>query len=406
MNILVISPAHPYPTDSGAKIRIFELLKALSKSNRITLISLVPEASAIENLEEKLPFLHRIIPALHIATKRQTIVKWIFSSLPYRYCKMRNSKFKNLIQEQVLSGCYDIIYLNFLDSTQNLPSQKANSLYVLDQHNNDITWYKSFSLSNNFAKRLFSKINSERQLKRNNLDYQQIDLCVGVSEEDISATTSQLGSPMEFLHIANGVNISTFSRTNIQHSNTIIFCGSLDVEMNTSAVIHFVQHIFPTIVQKLDNVRLLIVGRSPSKEIIGLQKHPNISVHADVESVIPYYEQAKVAILPFLHGGGSKLKVLEAIAMEVEIVSTEAGMVGIPDEIRNRLSICKSDDDFAKCIIHKLRCDFSEPAQKKRLKDLRNLVTIEYSWNKQGDKLAQAILEMHTARVGPDNTNR
>lgn len=390
----------PFPTDSGSKIRIYEFTKRLSNAHSVSLIGLHPQPYLDKNTIDKLGFMKTIVPVAHSTSKLKAIAKWVFSQLPYRYVKMKNSNFRKAVELELKTNSYDVVILHCLDSVQNLPSEKNKKVtYVLDQHNDDIIWYKSFSNSKSFVKRVFSYENIRRQRIRNQKDYKQIDLCLCVSLADLYNTRKQVNnSSVLFEHIPNGADFSNFQRTNYTYKKNLIFCGSLDVEMNIDAITFFIRDIFPLVIKELPETILTVVGRNPSKKVRDACQHRNIHLYSNVESVVPFYNDAQVIVLPFRHGGGSKLKVMEAIAMEVDIVSTEAGVVGIPPEVVDYLSISNDTLAFASKTIEKLKIDFSNPIERHRLASLKSRCVNEYSWAAQHRRIEVLLNQICTSK--------
>ena len=124
--------------------------------------------------------------------------------------------------------------------------------------------------------------------------------------------------------------------------DTLIYTGSMDWFPNEDAVIYCVNEILPVIRLKCPNVRLLIVGQHPTENVRQLSNLPNIEVTGRVEDVKPYIAQSAVYIVPLRIGGGTRLKILEALAMEKAVVSTSIGAEGL-ELINNKEVIIENE---------------------------------------------------------------
>jgi glycosyltransferase involved in cell wall biosynthesis len=141
--------------------------------------------------------------------------------------------------------------------------------------------------------------------------------------------------------IPTGVNIGYFLPPDVPQlapSTDLIFVGSMDWLPNVDGVLHFVREVLPLIRRQLPETTLSIVGRTPPPEILQLAADPNIQVTGTVSDIRPYLWNSAVSIVPLRIGGGTRLKIYEAMAAKIPVVSTTIGAEGLtvhpPDDIR------------------------------------------------------------------------
>lgn len=193
------------------------------------------------------------------------------------------------------------------------------------------------------------------------------------------------------LVVPNGTTIVDANASCPRDQHTILFCGSLSYAPNVDAILHFTKSIFPHILRDVPEAKLLIVGRSPSTDVIALGKQAHVTVHSNVSSVYAYYQRAAIAVAPIRMGAGTRLKILEAFAFDTPVVSTSRGCEGLTVENGKHLLVADEPGAFAEhCIrlLHssELRAGFARRA--------RALVTEKYLWASIRSAFANEIREM------------
>jgi glycosyltransferase involved in cell wall biosynthesis len=150
------------------------------------------------------------------------------------------------------------------------------------------------------------------------------------------------------------------------------------------AALWFCREILPQIQRQFSDVKLLIVGHHPRPEILTLSKQPHIIVTGHVPDVRPYYEQASVCIAPLRAGGGTRLKILEAMALGRPVVSTLLGCEGLHVTHGKELLIADTPSEFAEQV---MRLFQSQTLREQLAHQARTRVEVRYDWNIIGQKL-------------------
>ena len=149
------------------------------------------------------------------------------------------------------------------------------------------------------------------------------------------------------ISILNSVPMVDSNRNKNRDRRKILFAGSLNYQPNIDALQYFAAKTLPLILEHEPDIELLIVGRSPADNISNLSGHPNISIAMDVEDVLPYYKQAAISIAPIRFGGGTRVKILEAFAFRVPVVSTSFGYQGLDVTPGKHLLSADKPEEFA-----------------------------------------------------------
>jgi glycosyltransferase involved in cell wall biosynthesis len=202
---------------------------------------------------------------------------------------------------------------------------------------------------------------------------------VGVSEEDCQIMRSEYELQNVLGAVPTGVDVAHFEsvKRNPQ-PNTIAFLGSMDWMPNIDAIKFFVQDIFPLLRRKIHDLKLTIIGRNPPPDVAALaQKDPAIRVTGTVPDVRPFLAEAHALIVPLRVGGGTRIKIFEAIAAGIPVVSTSIGMEGLPLQNRETILVADSPADFARAIEEILK----NPSFAEKISAAaRTLVRDRFSW--------------------------
>jgi len=383
MRILMLSPTLPWPLNMGDKIRIFHVLRELARAgHEVSLFALAHEPYGPEDLATLKAHCQElyVIPVKN-RPRLQAAIKSIVSRRPYRVAKFESPEFRQAVAE-ALQGDYDILWVHFLETLTyglqpHLPERRL--LVVLDQHNADERFWETYAREGRPWVRLFAKINlwQLRGIQASLL--KQVDVILSASEEDADFTRSRLlNLATQVWVVPNGVDTEGLRPPDItKRGNRIIFCGAMDVLMNIDAVARFARRIFPKVRRAVPDAEFWIVGRDPVPEVKALGLLPGVRVTGCVEDVRPYYGEAKVAVAPFRYGGGTKLKVLEAMALGVPVVASPVGCQGIEVVPGKHLFKEENEEAFAQRVVNLLQ---DESLRRQMATEARRLVEERYSW--------------------------
>jgi glycosyltransferase involved in cell wall biosynthesis len=346
---LVVTPRCPLPLASGTQIREYHVLKSLANHADITLLTLIQSGEGRDRLDE-LTWIESIHTVPHTRSKLSTITRFPLSGEPYRSTKFNTDSFENRVQSLLQQDSFDMVWVNFLNCVDLLP-ERVDCPVVLDEHNADIRYWETY-LDGGLGEQLFARLNIRRIVQFRDRVTDRIDGVVSVSEADAEEAKSWAGNPVWVM--PNGVSTQKFDTdsTAADTSPTVLFVGSLDVRMNQEAVEWFAQSAWPSIRQKHPDARFRIVGRNPTRRVERLDNIAGVELVGEVPSVVPHYESAAVVVTPLRFGGGTKIKVLEALSAGRPLVATPESLTGIPLEdgehakVRDRAEFAEAVGSF------------------------------------------------------------
>ena len=382
MRVLILSPVFPSPPNTGTKIRIYHTIKKLSENHEVTLVSLTwdtPESYPMDELEK---MCHKVFLFTLKKTKKTAIIKSVFSKYPYMVVRLYSNAFRNKINELLYAEKYDIVWTNRLCMSVFLDSSKlAHCITLLDEHNADeLMFWRLIQNSSNIAVKFWGILNmiKMRIFRQKFMHY--FDVCLSVSKQDADFAKKLAPGKLDVWIAPNGVDTDFFKLSGTSTEESIImFCGSMDVLMNIDAAMTFAKEVFPLVRKEIPESQFWIVGKNPTREIRNLENFKNVKVTGTVEDVRPYYEKATVFVAPFKFGGGTKLKILEAMSMGVPIVATDIGCQGIEAVDGIHIVVENDMDNFAKKTI----CLLKDKSERERIANNgRSLVEGKYDWQK------------------------
>ncbi len=157
--------------------------------------------------------------------------------------------------------------------------------------------------------------------------------------------------------IPTGVDTEYFTpRQEAPEKNTLVFTGSMDWLPNEDAILFFAHEILPKIKRRIPDIKLVVAGRRPSRHLLNeMQKYPEVSILGWVDDVRPFISRHAVYVVPLRIGGGTRIKVYEAMAMGKAIVSTTIGVEGLPVTAGVNVAIADDPESFAQSVITLLR---------------------------------------------------
>jgi len=280
---------------------------------------------------------------------------------------------------------------NVKRQTSNVQSPISNlqpPISIFDNHNAEyVLQQRAFETDVRHPRRWVAALYSLIQWKK--LSRYEATICrladqvVVVSEAD-RAALQQLVSGLEVTVVPNGVDIEFYNdQLKSGHCldigpRSLVFTGKMDFRPNVDAVLWFCQEVLPLVRGQMSDVRFYIVGQSPHRRVLRLAEDPAVTVTGYVDDVRPYIAGASVYVVPLRIGGGTRLKLLEAMAMGRAIVSTSLGCEGFEELGSGReLSVADTPDEFAQQVIELLG---DAPRRERRGQAARRFVEERYDW--------------------------
>ncbi len=376
--------------DTGGKIRTGKILQELSKQNHITLISNVESPKDDSYVPEMKNFCSQFIPVSWKEPKRYTLsfylklIPKVFSIYPVNVLNDTSKALTRAVIEEARKGKYDLAICDFVQSALNFKFVSSIPTLLFQHNVESIISERHYRNAKDPVSRLFWWLQWKKMFRFEKESLKKFDTVIAVSEKDRELFEKLYGAK-NIATIPTGVDISFFNPDNFVNTITekpysLVFCGSMDWLPNEDAIMYFLKNIFPFIKREIPEVSFTVVGRNPSPKLKNLVKdHKNVRLTGWVEDIRPYIMESSVYVIPIRIGGGTRMKVYEAMAMKKAIVSTSIGIEGLPVENGKNIFIEDDPENFARKTIELLK----NPSLRKLTgENARSFVVENFSWQK------------------------
>ena len=344
-----------HPTTRGGQIRTLEMLRRLHRGNEIHYVAFDDPAEP-EGLARASEYCAKAWPIPKAAPRKGSpafyaeVAGNLFSRTPAVIALQRSAEMRRVVADLLAGGGFDSLVCDFLTPAINVPHLDR---CVLFQHNIEtMIWRRHAERARDPLRRFYFNLQAKRMEDFERSVCRAAGQVVAVSEPDAAMMRADFGA-QRVEAIPTGVDIESFTPASAHPRRfDLIFVGSMDWMPNSDGMRHFVRNIFPKIQTHRPNCTLAIVGRKPPRDIAALADGNNsITVTGTVPDVKPYLWQSAVSIVPLHVGGGTRLKIFEAMAARVPVVSTTIGAEGLDIDPPKNIRIADSDEAFAReCI--------------------------------------------------------
>lgn len=410
--LVIISMGEPYPAKGGGALRHWQDVNIMMKFGPVGVFYIFPRKAEEQIIPGIEPQHHYNLAAPQYSFWEKLVLKfwWLhpgrFGRTMKRYTKVAEQELQKALEEFrpdiVLA---DIRAYNFIPIIK-----KYECRFILEEHNVEMVVTEAFYAARaaikdqklNISDKISGiiDINRTKQAERKLLS--QADQTWVFSEVDDKGLTQVYGGTWDTHLIPNGVNTNYYDTVRLGEypkpegwENTqrnILFPGTLSFPPNSLAVELLINQIYPQLRQVYPDCRLLVVGRNPTQWMLdAAEQDTGITVIGVVPDMRPYFAAASVMVVPLYHGSGTRLKILEAFAAGLPVVSTAKGAEGLKVTDGEQLLIREEIDAIAKGV-HQI---WSNPSlQKKLTSSAFELVEAEYSWSAIGKRVESAVAEL------------
>ncbi|HZS48356.1 MAG TPA: glycosyltransferase family 4 protein [Blastocatellia bacterium] len=392
MKILWLKSDLLHPVDRGGKIRTYQMLKHLKRDHQITYLALTTSDDTREAFDRADEYCHKLITVPWKETAKFSpkfycdLMMNLGSSLPYAIQKYRSPAMRGAIDRELSENQYDIVVSDFLVPSINLPQSHVPS--VLFQHNvESMIWQRHYETANNKAKKGYFYGQWRKMVRYEREACRRFDCVIAVSDVDRELFRNQF-KLAEVHDVPTGVDTAFFQpMTASKDPFGLVFTGSMDWLPNEDAIVYFAEQILPQIAAEIPQVNLTVVGRKPTSRLKALaETNPRIKVTGRVEDIRPFMAAASAYVVPMRIGGGTRIKIYEAMSMAMPLISTSVGAEGLP--LRNTEEVLIEDEPsaFAQAVIRILKDkEFARRIGEKA----RQVVCERFGWQHAANKFAE-----------------
>lgn len=335
---MIVDEELPYPPNSGKRIRTLSLILPLAARHHITYIC-HPSADD-EETKAAVEFFHRhdietvlvdrTLPGKSGARFYGRLFCNLFSPLPYTVQSHNDALLRRAIREYDATHKVDLWHCEWTPYGESVASFVRGPWIVMAHNVESLIWRRYFENESNPLKRWYIRQQLGKFERFERRIFSAASLTVAVSRTDARLMREQFGADRVDV-VDNGVDTAYYQPNGAKRDpSRLLFLGSLDWRPNLDAIELLLGEVFPRVVAAVPSARLSIVGRKPPRRLVErVRSRPGVELHADVPDVRPFLHQCGLMVVPLRIGGGSRLKILEALAAECPVVSTRIGAEGL-----------------------------------------------------------------------------
>lgn len=346
--LLILTPQLPFPPEQGTSIRNYNLLVHASAANDIALLSFMHREHPTAHLDHLATFTRRLVtlPA-PVRSMKDRLRTLLTTTAPDMARRLYSEAYSTALVDLVREWQPDIVQVEGIElASYGLLLRKelgaSCPAILFDDHNAEYVLQKRAALTDlrhprRWPKAVYSLIQWRRLARLERRVCLDADAVLAVSDTDAAALVA-LDARIHAVAVPNGVDSSRYrpdlADQGVLRHPAVTFTGKMDFRPNIDAMVWFCQEIWPAVRAALPEATLYIAGKSPAPAVTTLAALPGVMVTGYVEDIMPYFVEADAYVVPLRMGGGTRLKVLEAMAVGCPIVSTVVGAEGIdaPDD--------------------------------------------------------------------------
>jgi glycosyltransferase involved in cell wall biosynthesis len=400
MKILFLSTWFPYPPNQGSKIRAYYLLKALAAKHEVALLSFEDvdlDPAWVEHIRQLCPLVEIVRRKPFEAGTGKTWLGWL-SPLPSAVVAIRSPEMRDRVAQVASSWKPDVVVaLTFVTAPYALEVPGVPKVLDIDNFMARML-QEAIPMAGNPLARFRRWLAYWKFLRYERSLYPRFDLCLAVTESDRRAVARQMPLQAEQLIVTpNGVD------THYNHLDsvvpipaTLVFNGAMTYNANYDAVAYFLNEIYPQVIRQMPDVRLRVTGGTKGVDLGGLPLDEHVELTGYLPDIRPVVAQSWACVVPLRIGGGTRLKILEAMSLGTPVISTAKGAEGLEVENGVHLLIAETAAEFAEQVLRVLR---SADLREHLALNAARLVAEKYEWSHLGADFCIAVERLVSSKV-------
>ncbi len=389
MNILFLTPQLPYPPHKGTALRNWGLVAGLAERHRVSVLSFVAPG---QNPQPAPPLVAACAGVETVPQPERSLARrlrdLVCTRQPDMALRLASDAFARRLADWLARESFDVVHVEGIEMAPYLDvieeAGTGHPLVVFDDHNCEYLLQQRAFLTDlhvptRWPGAAYSFVQWRRLRRYEARTCRRADRVFAVSEADAAALrrlVPGLAPPV----IPNGIDTRVYTPTSTlprSHTPTLAFTGTMDFRPNVDAVLWFARHVWPRVQASVPEARFVVVGQRPHRRLDELREDPTVTLTGWVEDVRPHIARAAVYVAPLRIGGGTRLKILEAMAMGKAVVATRLGAEGFPVTDGQELLLADTPDDFAAAVVALL----GAPERRAELgRVARDFVERRYDW--------------------------
>jgi polysaccharide biosynthesis protein PslH len=387
MRVLWVKADKLLPVHCGGNIRTFGIVRELAAHHQLTFFSYYggePDLQYERDMRQHFPNAVSMCAGYGSPNAFGYFLHSL-KSAPYAVSRFARSQVQARITTWFKEQSFDVAVCDFLDAAVNFPKQLAIPS-VLFQHNVESEiWRRHAANQANPGKKLMYRVEYSKMGRYERDIVKRFHHVIAVSEHDRELMSRWI-DPSRITVVPTGVDLKQFHPGPSSSTPLVLFVGAMDWQPNVDAMEYFCRDIWPLILAQAPEAKFRIVGRNPDPRVLSLQSK-SIEVTGSVPSVVDHLREAGVVVVPLRIGGGTRLKIYEAMAMAKAVVSTSIGAEGLDVHQGQDIILADQPSGFAESVVMLLR----NAELRQRYEGAAVRLAAQYDWTAVSAKFADAL---------------
>ena len=399
--ILWVKVGGLWPLNMGGRLRSFHTIAELAKRHRVTVLTTHGPADDPNALATQLAGCERVVSVPYAIPKAGTpafaaaLARSWLSPYPADLWKCRIPALQAHVRQAISAGT-DVCVADFLVAEPNVPHTGSTPTILFEHNVEYMIWKRLHEVERRPVRRALLALEWRKMRRYEARACRRARLTIAVSEADRALLAAQAPGA-DIRAIPTGVDTAYFHPNGTgEKPATLVFTGSMDWYPNEDAILQFIATTLPEVRRHVPGITLAVVGRNPSARLKEAGAAAGVQVTGTVADVRPHVAEAAVYIVPLRIGGGTRLKIFEALAMGKAVVSTTVGAEGLPIVPGEHYLQADTPADFARTVVALL----ADPDRRRALGQAgRQLVEARHSWAQIGAQFEAYCEEVASARA-------
>jgi glycosyltransferase involved in cell wall biosynthesis len=387
VRILWVKADKLLPVHCGGNIRTFGVVRELAAQYQLSFFSYYggePDLQYERDMKQHLPDAVCLCAGYGRPNAWGYLLR-LARSAPYAVSRFASSEVQARLASWFKEQCFDVAVCDFLDAAINFPRELTIPT-VLFQHNVESEIWRRHAITQSHpAKKLMYRLEYTKMARYERDIVKRFHHVIAVSEHD-RQLMSKWVDPSHITVVPTGVDLRQFRPGPSASAPLVMFIGAMDWEPNVDAVEYFCREIWPAILAKVPESKFRIVGRNPDRRVLSLRSD-SVEVTGSVPSVIDHLRDAAAVVVPLRIGGGTRLKIYEAMAMGKAVVSTSVGAEGLDVHQGQDIILADEPSGFAESVVMLLR----NSELRQRYEGAAARLAAQYDWSAVGTRFAEAL---------------
>jgi polysaccharide biosynthesis protein PslH len=381
------------PVHSGGDIRSYNIVRHLASQHDLTFFSYydgAPDAAYDKALGEHFPGAVCLCTGKRHDTPLRRGLDYVArfpGQAPYAVSRFASHAVELQLKRWFEEQAFDVAVCDFLDAAVNFP-RELNIPTVLFQHNVESEiWRRHTTNGSSGIKKIMYRLEFSRMQRYEQKMVRRFRHVIAVSEHDKKLMSAWVDGA-RLTVVPTGVDTEQFYPESkpVEQNPLVVFVGAMDWEPNVDAAEYFCREIWPAILARVPKAQFRIVGRNPDARVRQLACS-SVDVTGRVPSVVDHLREAAVVVVPLRIGGGTRLKIYEAMAMGKAVISTTIGAEGLDVHQGRDILFCDTPDTFAESAVTLLQ----DEGTRGRLERAAAELAANYGWPLIGTKFGQIL---------------